>query len=55
VGLVVDGAAVLGIGIVVVPGEELVDGGALQETRRRAMRAAAPRVTRDTLSSVGAF
>jgi hypothetical protein len=46
VGLAVDGAAVVGIGIVVVVGEELADGGTRQDIRRRAMTAAAPRVTR---------
>jgi hypothetical protein len=52
----VDGAAVVGIGIVVVPGEELVDGGTMHETSKRAMRVAAPRLTRGgTLSSVGVF
>jgi hypothetical protein len=52
----VDGAAAVGIGIVVVPGEELLDGGALQETSKSAMRVAAPRLARGgSLSSVGVF
>jgi hypothetical protein len=57
VGLAVDGAAVVGIGILVVLCEELVDGGAMHDSRRSAMRgAAAWRVARaGRLSSVGVF
>jgi len=50
VGLAVDGAAVVGIGIVVVLGEELAGAGATHDTRRSAMSVAAPRA-----SSVGVF
>jgi hypothetical protein len=57
VGLAVDGAAVVGIGILVVLCEELVDGGAMHDSSRSAMRvAAAWRVARaGRLSSVGVF
>jgi len=43
VGLVVEGAAVVGIGIVVLLGEELAVGGALQERTKRTMSIAARR------------
>jgi len=47
VGLAEGGAAVVGIGIVVVLGEELADdGGATHEKSKRAKRIATPRVTR---------
>jgi len=52
VGLAVDGAAVVGIGIVVVfLGEGLADGGVTQEQRSSAMSARAP----SGFSSVGVF
>jgi hypothetical protein len=56
VGLAVDGAAVVGIGIVVVLCEELAGGGATHEKSRRARRETTPRrVARGHLSSVGVF
>jgi len=57
VGLAVDGAALVGIGIVVVLGEELTDaGGAAHEKSKKTRRPAAPRVTRrGQVSSVGVF
>jgi hypothetical protein len=58
VGLAVGGGAVVGIGIVVVLGEELADdGGATHEERTSAKSAIAARrrVARARLSSVGVF
>jgi len=57
VGLAEAGGGVVGMGIVVVLGEELADGGAAHETRRRATsEAIARRVAQgDRLSSVGVF
>ena len=57
VGLAPAGSGVVGTGIVVALGEELADGrGATHATSSKAMRIAAPRVTRENgLSSVGVF
>jgi hypothetical protein len=56
VGLAVDEARLVGIGIVVVRGDGDDAAGAAHDVSRRAMRTPAPRVTPEIgLSSVGVF
>ena len=57
VGLAVCGGAVVGIGIVVVLGEELADDGGAHDVRRNAMSATAARrvALEGLLSGVGVF